>query len=314
MGKIYRRFEELVGNTPMVELAAMNEKYREEYGIHGRVFAKLEWFNPGGSAKDRIALKMIEEAEKAGTLKEGGTIIEPTSGNTGIGLSAIARRRGYRAIIVMPESMSEERKKLMKAHFAELVLTPASQGMKGAIAKAQELAKEIPGAWIPDQFRNPAGPLAHYLTTGPEIWEAMDGRIDVFVSGVGTGGTLTGAGKYLKEKNPDIKIIAVEPKDSPVLSGGQPGPHKIQGIGAGFIPEILDQSLIDEIFEADVQDAYARAHDLASLEGHLCGISSGAALSAAYEIAKRPEMEGKNIVAFLTDGGERYLSTELYSK
>lgn len=308
MGKIYKNLEELIGNTPMVEFSRL----KENLGCRGRIFAKLEWFNPCGSAKDRIAKQMIEEAEKAGLIKPAfSCIIEPTSGNTGIGLAAIGRQRGYRVVIVMPENMSEERKQLMRAHGAELVLTSAERGMSGAIERARELCEEI-GGWIPDQFSNPAGPLAHYMTTGQEIWRDMDGDVDVLVCGVGTGGTLTGAGKYLKEKKPGIRVIAVEPAESAVLSGGPQGRHGIQGIGAGFVPEVLDKAVYDEIVKVETADAWEMCRLLAEAEGFLVGISSGAALRAAVTVARRPGMEGKKIVVMLPDSGERYLSAGLY--
>ena len=330
MGKIYKNLEELIGNTPVVEFSRLSENF----GCRGRIFAKLEWFNPCGSAKDRIAKQMIEEAEKAGLIKPAfSCIIEPTSGNTGIGLAAIGRQRGYRVVIVMPENMSEERKQLMRAHGAELVLTSAERGMSGAIEKARELCAEmmcgedvgamgpvgsvdcaVDGraaclkAWIPDQFVNLAGPRAHYQTTGPEIWGDMDGEVDVLVCGVGTGGTLTGTGKYLKEKQPGIHIAAVEPAESAVLSGGPAGRHGIQGIGAGFVPEVLDRTVYDEIIAVETEDAYEMCRQLAKAEGFLVGISSGAALRAAVTVAQRPETDGKKIVVVLPDSGERYLS------
>lgn len=322
MGKVYKNLEELIGNTPMAEFSRL----KEELGCHGRIFAKLEWFNPCGSAKDRIARQMIEEAEKAGLIKPAfSCIIEPTSGNTGIGLAAIGRQRGYRVVIVMPENMSEERKQLMRAHGAELVLTDAAHGMSGAIKRAKELCAEVMcggssdcvgagaaclKAWIPDQFVNPTGPLAHYQTTGPEIWDDLDGEVDVLVCGVGTGGTLTGTGKYLKEKNPKVCVVAVEPAESAVLSGGPAGHHGIQGIGAGFVPEVLDRTMYDEILAVETADAYEMCRKLAEVEGFLVGISSGAALCAAVEVAAQPEMDGKKIVVMLPDSGERYLSAE----
>ena len=309
MRRIYENLEALIGHTPMVKMSCIEEKYN----LNVKLFAKLEWMNPGGSAKDRIAVKMIDEAEKAGLIHQGkSVIIEPTSGNTGIGLAAVATLRGYEAVIVMPENMSEERKLLMKAHGAKLVLTEASKGMAGAIAKAEELATKNPDAWIPKQFENPAGPLAHYETTGPEIWEDMDGNVDVYVCTVGTGGTLTGSGRYLKEQNPKVKVFAVEPKESAVLSGGKPESHGIQGIGAGFIPGALDTTVYDEVIAVSTEDAYAMSREIAKTEGYLTGISSGAAIKAALEVAMRPEMEGKNIVVLLPDSGERYLSAGLF--
>lgn len=309
MGRIYSSMEELIGNTPVLQLQEM-EKLHE---LNCSVFAKLEYFNPAGSAKDRIAKKMLDTAEEQGLISPRlTTVIEPTSGNTGVGLAALCAHRGYRCMIVMPENMSAERVKLLQAHGAELILTDASRGLTGAIERAQELAAEEEGAWIAGQFTNPAGPQAHYETTGPEIWNDMDGKVDVFVCSVGTGGTITGTGRYLKEKNPNLKIIAVEPADSPVLSGGQPGPHAIQGIGPGFIPEILDTSIYDEVIAVYPEESYLMSRDLTATEGILVGISSGAVLEAAFEVAKRAESEGKNIVALLPDGGERYLSTELY--
>lgn len=309
MGCVYANLEALIGHTPMVRMSRIEEMY----DLKAKMFAKLEWMNPGGSAKDRIAVKMIDEAEKAGLIQPGkSVIIEPTSGNTGIGLATVATLRGYKAVIVMPENMSEERKLLMKAHGAKLVLTEASKGMAGAIAKAEELAEENPDAWIPKQFENPAGPLAHYETTGPEIWEDLDGNVDAYVCTVGTGGTLTGTGRYLKEQNSALKVIAVEPKESAVLSGGKAGSHGIQGIGAGFIPGALDTTVYDEVVVVATEDAYSTSREFAAVEGFLAGISSGAAIKAAIEVAKRPEMEGKNIVVLLPDSGERYLSAGLY--
>jgi len=306
---IYKSVTELVGKTPLMELARIEEKE----GLGAKIFAKLELFNPGGSIKDRVARAMIEDAEKCGVLKEGSVIIEPTSGNTGIGLSAIAAAKGYRIIITMPETMSVERRNLMKAYGAELVLTDGAKGMKGAIEKAEELSKEIPDSFIAGQFINPVNPLAHEQTTGVEIWEDTDGKVDIFVAGVGTGGTITGVGRYLKSKKPNVKIIAAEPKTSPVLSGGQAGAHKIQGIGAGFIPEILDTKIYDEVIQVDNDDAFITGRLVARTEGVLVGISSGAALWAALELAKRPENNGKNIVVVFPDTGERYLSTAMFS-
>ena len=303
MAKIYKSVEELIGNTPLLELT----KIEKETGA--TLLAKVEALNPGGSAKDRIAKRMVEDAEKAGILKEGATIIEPTSGNTGIGLALMAAARGYRAIIVMPDSMSMERRLLMTAFGAELVLTEGKLGMKGAVEKAEELAKEIPDSFIAGQFVNPSNPAAHYETTGPEIWRDTDGQVDIFVAGVGTGGTVSGVGAYLKEQNPRVRIIAVEPSASPLLSGGQPGPHKIQGIGANFIPKNFDRSVVDEVIAIDAADAFSTSRELAKNEGLLVGISSGAAAYAATLLAQRPENAGKKIVVMLPDTGERYLST-----
>ncbi len=308
MSRIYTSIDELIGKTPLLELTN-TENF---YGLKAKVFAKLESFNPAGSAKDRVALEMLNEAEKNGILHKNSVIIEPTSGNTGIGLASVASSRGYRLIIVMPETMSAERQKLMKAYGAELVLTNGKLGMAGAIQKAKELALEIPNSFIPDQFANPANPTAHYRTTGPEILADTDGNIDIFVSAVGTGGTISGTGRYLKEHVPGVKIVAVEPENSPVLSKGIAGAHKIQGIGAGFIPETLDTTVYNEIFLVSDTSAMEASRTVGKREGFLCGISSGAALHAAIEIAKRPENEGKNIVVLLPDGGDRYLSTELF--
>lgn len=308
MGKIYQGIEELIGHTPLVNV----KRLAEAEGVGAEILVKLERFNPAGSAKDRVGLQMILDAEEEGLLKPGSVIIEPTSGNTGVGLAAVAAARGYKALIVMPDTMSEERRKLLAAHGAELVLTDGSKGMAGAIAKAEELQKETPGSWIAGQFVNPSNPRAHYLTTGPEIWEDTDGMVDAFVATAGTGGTITGTAKYLKEKNPFIHVAAVEPAGSPVLSGGQPGPHNIQGIGAGFIPEVLDTTVYDEILTVKEEDAYRMGRLLAAKEGFLTGISSGAALWAACEMGKRPEYAGKRIVVLLPDTGERYLSTELF--
>lgn len=299
---------ELIGNTPILEL----KRTREKLGLLGNVYAKLEFFNPAGSIKDRVANEMIAAAERSGQLKKGGTIIEPTSGNTGIGLACIAAAKGYKAILVMPESMSIERRKLISAYGAEIVLTPASLGMSGSIQKAKELKEQIPGSIIAGQFENPSNPMAHFNTTGPEIWKQTDGKIDVFVSAVGTGGTITGTGRYLKQMNKNIKVVAVEPMASPVLSGGKAGPHKIQGIGAGFVPDVLDTDIYDEIICVSNEDAMETARNLPAVEGVLVGISSGAALFAAFLLAKKEEYKDKNIVVILPDTGERYLSTELF--
>ena len=309
MSNIYTSADQLIGKTPLLELTHIEN----DFNLNARLLAKLEYFNPAGSIKDRIAKAMIESAEKAGALTKGSTIIEPTSGNTGIGLSAVAAAKGYRIIIVMPDTMSVERRQLMKAYGAELVLTDGKLGMKGAIAKANELAAEIPGSFVPGQFVNPANPAIHFETTGPEIWEDTNGDVDIFVAGVGTGGTITGVGKYLKSKNPDIKIVAVEPASSAVLSTGTPGSHKIQGIGAGFIPDILDTSVFDEIITVTDEAALETGRLIGRREGVLVGISSGAATWAAVQLAKRPENKGKNIVVILPDTGDRYLSTALFN-
>ena len=310
MGKIYKNAAELVGNTPLVEV----KNIEEELGLEARILVKLEYFNPAGSVKDRIAKAMIEDAEEKGLLKEGSVIIEPTSGNTGIGLASIAAVKGYRIILTMPETMSVERRNILKAYGAEIVLTEGAKGMKGAIEKADELAKEIPGSYIPGQFVNPANPEVHRKTTGPEIWKDTDGEVDLFIAGVGTGGTLTGVGEYLKSQNPDVKIVALEPASSPVLSTGKGGPHKIQGIGAGFVPDVLNTTVYDEIFTVENDDAFATGKLLAKKEGILVGISSGAALYGAIELAKRPENKGKTIVALLPDTGDRYYSTPLFTE
>ena len=310
MANIYKGTLGLVGNTPLVEVVNIEK----ELGLKATVLVKLEYFNPAGSVKDRIAKAMIEDAEEKGQLKEGSVIIEPTSGNTGIGLAAIAASKGYRIILTMPETMSVERRSILKAYGAEIVLTEGSKGMKGAIEKAQELAKEIPGGFIPGQFVNPANPAIHKATTGPEIWKDTDGKVDIFIAGVGTGGTVTGTGEYLKEQNPNVKIIALEPKDSPVLSEGKAGAHKIQGIGAGFVPDVLNTKIYDEVYKASNEDAFAAAKLLAKKEGISVGISSGASLHAAIDIAKKPENEGKVIVALLPDSGDRYYSTALFTE
>ncbi|HOJ36474.1 MAG: cysteine synthase A [Clostridiales bacterium] len=309
MADIKKGFLDLVGNTPIAELS----KFAEKLGAKARILAKLEYFNPAGSVKDRIAKAMIEDAEQRGVLKPGAVIIEPTSGNTGIGLAAVAASKGYRIILTMPDTMSIERRNLLKAYGAELVLTDGALGMKGAIAKAEELAKEIPGSFIPGQFDNPANPAIHKATTAVEIWNQTDGKVDIFVAGVGTGGTITGVGEFLKEKNPNIKVVAVEPSASPVLSEGKAGPHKIQGIGAGFVPNTLNTSVYDEVIKVDNEDAFATGKEIALTEGILVGISSGAAAWAAVQLSKRPENEGKNIVVILPDTGDRYLSTPLFS-
>lgn len=308
MGKIYSSAEQLIGSTPLLEFVHLEKKY----GLEARILAKIEFFNPAGSAKDRVAKAMIEDAENRGLLKPGSVIIEPTSGNTGIGLALMAVVRGYRIIIVMPETMSVERQKLMKAYGAELILTDGAGGMPAAIAKAEELAKEIPNSFIPGQFKNPANAEAHRTTTGPEIWEDTDGKIDIFVAGVGTGGTITGTGQYLKSKNPEIKVVAVEPASSPVLSKGIAGIHKIQGIGAGFIPEILDTKIYNEIVPVEDEDAFVMGRQIGQTEGILVGISAGAATWAAVQLAKRPENKGKTIVVLLPDTGDRYLSTSMF--
>ena len=309
MSKIYKSLTELIGKTPLLELS----NYEMKHGLKATILGKLEYFNPAGSVKDRIAKAMIEDAEKRGLLKPGSVIIEPTSGNTGIGLASVAAARGYRVILTMPETMSVERRQLLKAYGAEIVLTEGAKGMKGAIDKAEALAKETPNAFIPGQFVNPSNPAAHRATTGPEIWEDTDGRVDIFVAGVGTGGTVTGAGEYLKSKNPGIRVVAMEPADSPVLSEGRSGPHKIQGIGAGFKPEVLNTNIFDEIIMVKNEDAFATSREIARTEGLLVGISSGAAVWAAAELAKRSENAGKTIAVILPDTGERYLSTGIFA-
>ena len=309
MSKIYTSADQLIGKTPLLELTHIEKKY----GLKAKILAKLEYFNPAGSVKDRVAKAMIDDAEAKGLLKEGSVIIEPSSGNTGIGLASVAAARGYRIIIVMPDTMSVERRQLMKAYGAELVLSEGAKGMKGAIAKADELAKEIPNSFIPGQFVNPANPKAHFETTGPEIYEDTDGEVDIFVAGVGTGGTITGVGQYLKSKKPEVKVVAVEPRSSAVLSTGVAGAHKIQGIGAGFVPDVLDTRIYDEIIPVENDDAFAAGREIGRSEGVLVGISSGAAVWAAVELARRPENEGKTIVVLLPDTGDRYLSTPLFA-
>ena len=311
MGKIYENATELIGHTPLMKVS----NYAKDQGVEdATLLVKVELFNPAGSVKDRVALAMIEDAEKKGKLKPGATIIEPTAGNTGIGLASVAAAKGYRTVLTLPETMSVERRNLLKAYGAELVLTEGAKGMKGAIAKAEELQKEIPNSIILGQFDNPANPAAHAATTGPEIWEDTDGKVDIFVAGVGTGGTVTGIGTFLKSKNPDIKVVAVEPADSPVLSGGKPGPHKLQGIGAGFVPSILNTEIYDEVFTVTTEEAFSSGRLIAHKEGILVGITSGAALYAAAQIAKRPENKGKTIVALLPDSGDRYLSTPMFTE
>lgn len=310
MGKIYTSAEELIGRTPLVELKRLEKRLE----LKGRLLGKLEYLNPAGSVKDRAAKSMLDDAEARGLLKPGAVIIEPTSGNTGIGLCSVAAARGYRVVIVMPETMSLERRQLMQAYGAELVLTDGASGMAGAVQRAEELSREIPGSFIPGQFRNPANPAAHFASTGPEIWEDTEGRVDIFVAGVGTGGTVTGVGRYLKSQNPAVKIVAVEPAASPLLSGGQAGPHPIQGIGANFVPELLDRALLDQVIPAAGEDAFAMCRLCGRLEGVLVGISSGAALWAAKELALLPENQDKTIVALLPDGGDRYLSTGLFEE
>ena len=309
MGKVYQSVTEIIGRTPL--LAA--KSFAKAHDLKANLLVKLEYFNPSGSVKDRIAIAMVEQAEKDGKIAPGATLIEPTSGNTGIGIASVAAARGYRAILTMPETMSVERRNLLKAYGAEIVLTEGSQGMKGAIARAEQLQKEIPNSFIPSQFENLANPAAHERTTGPEIWADTDGKVDVFVAGVGTGGTVTGTGRYLKQQNPAVHVVAVEPTDSPVLSGGKPGPHKLQGLGAGFVPDTLDTKVYDEVIRVSNDDAFAYGREFAQREGALVGISSGAALVAAVELAKRPAYAGKTIVALLPDGGDRYLSTDLFA-
>lgn len=310
MGKIYKNIEELIGRTPLVQLCNLER----ENGLKARLLVKLEYLNPAGSVKDRAAREMIADAEEKGLLREGSTIIEPTSGNTGIGLAAIGKARGYRVIMTMPDTMSVERRNILKAYGAEVVLTEGAKGMAGAVEKARQLADEIEGSYIPGQFENPANPAAHRKTTGPEIWEDTDGQVDILVAGVGTGGTITGTGEYLKEKNPDLYVAAVEPADSPLLSGGQAGPHKIQGIGANFVPEALNTDIYDEVIRVESEEAFAAAKALMTREGYMTGISSGAALHAAIMLAKRPENKGKTIVAVLPDSGDRYYSTPLFTE
>ena len=309
MGKVYQSVTEIIGRTPL--LAA--KSFAKAHDLKANLLVKLEYFNPSGSVKDRIAAAMVEQAEKDGRIAPGATLIEPTSGNTGIGIASVAAARGYRAILTMPETMSVERRNLLKAYGAEIVLTEGAQGMKGAIARAEQLQKEIPNSFIPSQFENLANPAAHERTTGPEIWADTDGKVDAFVAGVGTGGTVTGTGRYLKQQNPAVHVVAVEPTDSPVLSGGKPGPHKLQGIGAGFVPDTLDTKVYDEVIRVSNDDAFAYGREFAQREGALVGISSGAALAAAVELAKRPAYAGKTIVALLPDGGDRYLSTDLFA-
>ena len=310
MGQIYTSAQQLIGHTPLLELTNIEKAE----GLQARILAKLEYFNPAGSAKDRVAKAMLDDAEAKGLLKPGAAIIEPTSGNTGIGLASVAAARGYREMIVMPDSMSVERRQLMAAYGAELVLTPGAQGMSGAIAKAEELAKEIPGSFIPGQFSNPANPAAHRASTGPEIWDDTDGQVDIFVAGVGTGGTITGVGEYLKEQNPGVKVVAVEPAASPLLSAGKAGPHGLQGIGANFVPEVLNTAIYDEVIPVAEDDAYAAGRMLGRTEGVLAGVSSGAALWAAIQLAKRPENQGRTIVVLLPDTGDRYLSTPMFAE
>lgn len=309
MGKVYQSVTEIIGRTPL--LAA--KSFAKAHDLKANLLVKLEYFNPSGSVKDRIAIAMVEQAEKDGKIAPGATLIEPTSGNTGIGIASVAAARGYRAILTMPETMSVERRNLLKAYGAEIVLTEGAQGMKGAIARAEQLQKEIPNSFIPSQFENLANPATHERTTGPEIWADTDGKVDAFVAGVGTGGTVTGTGRYLKQQNPAVHVVAVEPTDSPVLSGGKPGPHKLQGIGAGFVPDTLDTKVYDEVIRVSNDDAFAYGREFAQREGALVGISSGAALAAAVELAKRPAYAGKTIVALLPDGGDRYLSTDLFA-
>ena len=308
--RVYRKITDLIGGTPLLELT----NYEKANELNAKIYAKLEYFNPAGSVKDRIAKAMLDDAEEKGLLKPGAVIIEPTSGNTGIGLASVAASRGYKVILTMPETMSVERRNILKAYGAEIVLTEGAKGMKGAIAKADELAKEIPNSFVPGQFVNPANPAAHKKTTGPEIWNDTDGAVDIVIAGVGTGGTLSGIGAYLKEKKPEVQIVALEPASSPVLSEGKAGPHKIQGIGAGFVPETLDTKIYDEIYKAEADEAYETAKLLAKKEGVLVGISSGAALAGAIELAKRPENKGKTIVALLPDSGDRYYSTPLFTE